>query len=213
MFLAGCNAATQESHSHANVYYLNFEGQTLTPGADDPVTNTSQLLAGTVTLPAYLAGDPQRVAKIQAIVNDVESILQPYDITVVTTRPASGRYDMLVAGGTSQQAGAPAGLPGLAVLDCARAVLRHISLLFDLSTGHNAARQIVGGLGVSHGISASTLSDDCMCIAGGGCTSLVAACTIGGANTPVAPNANCEPGGATTMDEQQEFLAEFGAHP
>lgn len=98
-------------------------------------------------------------------------------------------------------------------MDCAGAILRHIALLFDLSTEHDAARQIVGSLGVGHTISASTTSTDCMCIADGTCTTLVAACTIGGANTPVSANANCEAGGVTTMDEHQEFLAEFGAHP
>jgi hypothetical protein len=216
VFLAACSSSdgTQPNPpSGANVYYLNFEGQALTAGPDDPVLNQSQIINSTVTFPAYLAGDPQRVSKIQAIVAEVQQVLAPYDIAVVTARPSSGTYDMLVAGGASQQAGLSTGLPGDAVVDCAKAVLRHISLLFDLSTGHDAVRQIIGGLGVSHGISASTASTDCMCIADGTCTILAAACTIGGPNTPVSANANCELGGANTTDEHQAFLAEFGAHP
>jgi len=215
LLLAGCSASTSGPNpaSGANVYYLNFEGQTLTPGADNPATNTSELLSGSVSLPAYLAGDAQRATKIQTIVHEVEAILAPYDIAVVTSRPASGAYDMVVAGGTSQQAGFPTGLHAEAVVDCTAARPRHISLVFDLSTGHDAARQIIGSLGVSHGISASTTSTDCMCIADAGCTAPAAACTIGGAGTPVSSNANCEAVGVTTMDVHQKFLAEFGQHP
>jgi hypothetical protein len=215
--LAGCSSSSEPSPhnpaSGANVYYLNFEGAALVAGADNPATNTSQLLSGSVTLPAYLAADPQRSAKIQAIVDEVRATLAPYDISVVVSRPTSGTYDMVVAGGTSQQAGFVAGLPGVAVVDCVGAILRHISLLFDLSTGHDAARQIIGSLGVSHGISASTSATDCMCIADGSCNPLATACVIGGANTPVSANAVCEVGGATTMDVNQKFRNTFGAHP
>jgi hypothetical protein len=216
LFFAGCggsSAAGPNPASGANVFFLRFEGQTLTPGVDDPVTNTSSLLSNSVTFPAYLAADAQRATKIQAIVHEVEAILAPYDIAVVTTRPASGAYDMLVAGGTSQAAGFPAGVPGVAVVDCTAARPRYISLLFDVSTGHDAARQIIGALGVSHGISASTKSTDCMCIADAGCTALAAACTMGGAGTPVSSNISCETAGVTTINVQQKFLTKFGAHP
>lgn len=205
--------STQNPASGANVYYLNFGGQVLTPGADNPTTNTSQLVGGTVTLPAYLAADPQRSAKIQAIVDEVQATLAPYDISMVVSRPASGTYDLVVAGGASQQAGLAAGLPGVAVVDCTGAIPRHITLLFDLSTGHAAARQIVGSLGVSHGISASTSNTDCMCVADVGCDPLATACVISGANTPVSANVDCEVGGATTMNVQQKFKDAFGVHP
>jgi hypothetical protein len=182
-------------------------------GNDDEETGMGPLLSGSVSIPAYLAGDAQRAAKIQTIVDEIKAILAPYDIAIVTSRPASGAYDMLVAGGTSEQAGLSAGLPGVAVVDCTAALPRHVSLLFDLSTGHNAARQIIGSLGVSHRISASTSGTDCMCIADSGCSALAAACTLGGANTPVSANANCEASGVTTMNVQQKFLAAFGRHP
>jgi hypothetical protein len=215
--LAGCsNSAEPSPHnpaSGANVYYLNFEGGSLVAGADNPTTNTSQLLNASVTLPAYLAADPQRAVKIQAIVDEVRAALAPYDISVVVSRPTSGTYDMVVAGGTSQQAGLGTGLPAATVVDCVGALLRHITLLFDLSTGHEAARQIIGSLGVSHGISASISAGDCMCIADSDCDPLTVACVISGANTPVSANADCEAGGATTMDVDQKFRNAFGAHP
>jgi hypothetical protein len=215
LIITACKSSTSGPNppSGSNVYFLNFEGQTLTPGPDEPALNRSQLVSNSVTVPAYLAGDPQRTSKIQTIVQEVEAILAPYDIDVVTSRPISGTYDMMVAGGTSQQLGLPSGLPGLAVVDCTGSLPRHISLLFDLSTGHDAARQIVGSLGVCHRVSASTAATDCMCIADAACTTLTAPCTLGGANTPVSSNASCEVSGVTTMNVQQRFLAAFGPHP
>src|SRR6267142_6748504 len=105
LFLAGCGGGVGSSDgsgprpaSGAHVYFLNFDGQALTSGADDPAANRSSLLGTSVTLPAYIAGDVARATKIQAIVSEVDAILAPYDVAVVTTRPASGSYDMLVAG-------------------------------------------------------------------------------------------------------------------
>jgi hypothetical protein len=219
LFLAGCGGGGSSDGSGprlasgAHVYFLNFDGQALTSGADDPAANRSSLLGTSVTLPAYIAGDVARATKIQAIVSEANAILAPYDVALVTTRPASGSYDMLVAGGTSQQAGFPAGLLGTAPVDCTGALPHHIALLFDLGTGHDAARQIVGSLGIGHAVSASTASTDCMCIADASCTTLAAACTIGGAGTSVSSNATCEAAGVTTMNVNQKFLAAFGAHP
>jgi len=194
--------------SGAHVYYLNFDGQTLTAGPDDPVTNSSQLVFGTTTLPAYLAGDPQRTTKIQAMVSEVTAILAPYDIAVVTARPASGSYDMLVAGGISPFG---AGEPFAALSDCTGARPNHVALMFDVSTGHDAARRIIGSLGIGHGISSSDAAADCMCF-GPNCTvPLPAACTIGGANTPISFVVKCDM--ANTMDVNQKFLSVFGAHP
>jgi len=151
------------SASRTNIYFLNFDGQVLTPGADDPVQNRSQLISQTVAIPTYLAGDPKRAAKIQSIIREVKAILAPYNIKIVTSRPQSGPYDMMVAGGSSRQAGLPAGIGAVAVIDCTAALPHHVSLLFDQTTGHEAARQIIGSLGISHGISASTKPPPAAC--------------------------------------------------
>lgn len=213
LVIAGCGSDSSGPNpaSGANVYYLNFDGAGLTPGADDPSANQSQLVSNSVTIPAYLAGDAQRTSKIQTLIDEVEAILAPYDVAVVTTRPSSGEYDMLIAGGTSQMVGLPAGQPAVAVVDCTATPPPHISLLFDLSTGHDAARQIVGALGVSHGISATTKSSDCMCIADGSCTTLASVCTVSTTNTDVSSNVFC--GTADSINVHQQFLAKFGDHP
>jgi hypothetical protein len=211
---AGCGSdvtAAPRPATGAHTLFLQFEGQALSPGVDDPAANRSSLLSGSVAIPAYLAGDPQRAAKLQALVAETASILAPYDILLVTSRPASGSYDMVVAGGLSAQAGLPSGLLGAAPVDCSAGAV-HLSLLFDLAVGHDAARQIVDALGSGHAVPASTAVADCMC-AGAGCpVGLTAPCTIGGAGTPVAPGSACA-GAATSMDEAALFRAAFGSHP
>ena len=51
--------------SGAHVLFLQADGQVLTAGPDDPATNTSQLVSGTTTLPAYRAGDGARAAQVR----------------------------------------------------------------------------------------------------------------------------------------------------
>jgi hypothetical protein len=171
----------------------------------------SSLVQKPFTAPPYLAGDPDRAAKIAAIVAEVQQVLAPYDVAVVTTRPAPGvAYDLLVAGGKE----ADAGLPVVDALTSTRncdATGAHVMLLFDdLSAQHDAARAIVGMLGVAHGISQSKVHDDCMCYTGCG-FGLTSACTIGGAGTPVNAMYACTVD--TTMDEQAAWRQTFGARP
>jgi hypothetical protein len=196
--------------SGAHVLFLQTEGQTLAAGADDPSTSTSQLVSATTALPAYLAADPARATKVQAIADGVRAALAPFDVAVTTSRPGSGGYDLVVLGGSSTQAGLPAGLLGVAPVDCDGARPHHVGLVFDAATGHDAVRQVVGALGLGHAVPASTAAADCMCVADARCTPLAAACTIGGPGTPVDANAGC---GLTEVDEGGRFLAAFGAHP
>ncbi|MFT3913501.1 MAG: hypothetical protein QM704_05195 [Anaeromyxobacteraceae bacterium] len=212
--LAACGGSSSgsgpKSASGAHVLFLQAEGQVLTPGLDDPSTGTSQLVSGTTTLPAYRAGDAARAAKLQAIVDEVKAVLAPYDVLVTTARPASGGFDLVVLGGASTQAGLPAGVLGAAPVDCSGARPHHVGLVFDAATGHDAARQVVGALGLGHAVPASTDAGDCMCVADAKCTALSQACTIGGPGTTVDVNSGC---GLTTVDEGGRFLAAFGAHP
>jgi hypothetical protein len=200
--------------SAVHTYYLNFEGQALTAGGtDDPATNTTSIITASYTMPAYLAADAARTTKIAAIVSEVQTILAPYDITVTTTRPASGAYDMMAAGGTAQAAGLAAGVQSITSFDC-MAAHQHVMLLFDQGeTQDDAAHQIVAMLGIAQTVPQSTKSLDCMCYANPtGCGVLTGPCTIAGAGTPVYSAQACDTK-QTTMDENGEWLAVFGAHP
>ena len=204
---------TDAMPSAVHTYYLNFEGQALTAGNDDPTTNTSSILINPFTAPPYLMNDAQRTTKIAAIVSEVQTILAPYDLAVTTTRPASGTYDMLVAGGLPQDAGLSAGVNSITPFDC-MASQAHVVLLFDVGgvDQHFAAQQIVAMLGIAQAIPQSTQKLDCMCYASpSGCGQLTAACTIAGANTPVYSAQACNQS-QTTMDENAEWLQVFGPH-
>jgi len=124
---------------------------------------------------------------MEAIIDEVEALLRPYDVATTRTRPASGHYDMVVLGGSSTLAGLPGGLQGVAPVDC-EAGPTHVALAFDLATGHDDARQVITALGLGHAVPPYSAADDCLCSG--------AACTA-----------------ATTMDEGALFRAAFGPHP
>lgn len=204
---------TDAMPSSVHTYYLNFEGQALTPGADDPATNTSTIPSSPYTVPPYLMNDAQRTTKIAALVAEVSTILAPYDVTITTTRPATGPYDMMVAGGMSNTVpGLGPGIGSITSSDC-NANHQHVMVLFELVTEqHAVASQIIAMLGVAQALPQTTKAGDCLCYASQTCTSPTAACTIGGPNTPVFTDQACNKN-MPTMDENSEWLAVFGPHP
>jgi hypothetical protein len=208
------DASPDAMRSTVHVYYLNFEGQALTmAAADDPAANKSSLIMASYTVPPFLANDAQRTTKIAAIVAEVQGVLAPYDVTVTTARPASGPYDMLVAGGTPQQAGLNPGVGSITSVDC-NASDAHVELLFDVGfTQHAEAAQIVAMFGATHTIPQSTKPGDCMCYSNQACTPPQAVCTIGAAGTPVDKASWFCGAAPATMDENATWLAVFGAHP
>lgn len=218
LLLAGCGGAGGGAGvnppSGKHVLFLNFEGQTLDQGADDPVLGKSALVGTSTTFPPYLMTDVGRTTKIRSILAQVQTILAPYDVLVTTSRPAAAGYDMIVAGGPATAVGLTMGTLGTAPQDCATPtpLPPHVSLVFDdASNQQDAARQIVASLGVSHSVPRSTASGDCMCIASGCPTGTTSACAIGSANTPQDQTAMCKTN--TTMNEAQLFLTVFGPHP
>lgn len=193
-----------------HVVYLAFDGETVTPGTDDPVKTTSPLPSKAYTA-KYLPNDAARTTKIDAIVTEVRAILAPYDVALVTTRPASGSYDLIVVGGSPTDAGITAGVGALSIAGQCTLTGTHVALVFDLGQPpHDLVRLIVSLTGMAHNVSMTKKPDDCMCYADVACTTLAAACTIGGAGTTVDTSFyNCA--GGPTTDEHQAWLAAFGA--
>ncbi|HTJ41987.1 MAG TPA: hypothetical protein VL463_07805 [Kofleriaceae bacterium] len=203
-------ASIDASVTAAHVVYLAFEGETIKPGNESVANDTTPLVTTQYT-PKYLPNDSQRATKIAGIVGEVQAILAPYDVAVVTTRPSSGNFDLIAFGGTSTDAGLQQGIGALALAGQCSLTGEHIALVFDLGWNqHDAARFAVSLFGMSHDVSMSTVAADCMCFAAGTCTTLSAACTIGGAGTTVDTTYyNCA--GAATFDENAAFVAAFGA--
>ncbi len=79
--------------------YVNFEGATLAGGGTNATSNRSALIdcSGTVNYPAYTGTAEQR----QQTLDLLKKYYRPYDITIVTTKPTSGSYSMIMMGGHS----------------------------------------------------------------------------------------------------------------
>ncbi len=96
--------AVTDTRTH--IVYLNFSGAILEAGPiDDATTNTSAL--GPAMIPALdgrriIDGDYQtRSEAIRAIATLVAAEYEPFDVQVVTQRPAAGPFGMVVVGGTN----------------------------------------------------------------------------------------------------------------
>jgi hypothetical protein len=188
--------------------FVNFAGGTLHPGFDGSANDTSSILSTTSNLSAF--SQPGLEA---AIVADVAAALAPYNIDVVTVRPTAGLYTMVMVGGTGPQVGQPAGTLAVAPATCT-ARDNMIAFVFDGDTNvHDDAWEAIAVFGLVHAIPISSLAGDCMCFAEAACLNapLAQTCTIGGADTPMSSQEQCET--IAPFDEAARFLNAFGAHP
>jgi hypothetical protein len=183
--------------------FLNFDGQTLTQGTSDATTNHAAWLTNaTGSAPRYLTGDAGRDAKIQAIVDGVRGQLARFPVTVVTARPASGEYIMVVLGGQANQIGSQFGT-AVNTLDCADAQHDDVAWIADAATpSQHVINLVLGAVGLGIGLTATTDANDCMCGWGNTCASNNAVpCTLGTAvarDTTI--NLRC-PSAPATQDE------------
>ncbi|MCA9705835.1 MAG: hypothetical protein KDK70_08310 [Myxococcales bacterium] len=93
------------------IIFVDFDGETLTSGADDAKNNVTQIgeLAGMF---APYGDDPSKKA---AVMQATAADWAEYNIMVVDTRPASGEYTMNMTGPTNPFGG---GVLGIAPVDC-----------------------------------------------------------------------------------------------
>ncbi len=217
---AGRTIPLAKSHT----MFLQTEGVTVTPGSDDATTNKSSIPSAAATLQPWLVGDVDRATKIAQQAALIAGILAPYNISVVTTRPAAGPYDMIViTDDTAVKLGLNAGIGAITDTGCDMNA-SDVGFVFPKLLGGAPftnvldydALEAISMFGLQNGIPITTGPSDCMCLADQHCgMDLTQACTIGGAHTPI-DKAN---GGAgtcgvadATMDEASVFLAAFGPH-
>ena len=197
--------------SNGRVVYLNFDGVTLTQAATSDATQNraSWMQIGTGTAPPYRSGSASRAADIAAIATGVRSLLSQFPVTVVTTRPATGPYVMIVFGGTANQVGSRFG-GAVNTLDCGDAAKSDVAWISDgVSPNQRVVNFAVGAIGFGLGLTATTDPLDCMCGWDNQCTSNNSvACRLGG---PIQrdPAANQRCAGLTTQDEPATFRAAF----
>jgi hypothetical protein len=196
----------------ARTLYVAYDGGLVMPGNDDATVGTSSLATMTKNLVPYLQNDPQRATKLAAITSQLTMILGPYNIDVVTARPITGAYHMIVFTSDLPSAiGASTGGSALFPSTCNRteSVIgfvfgRNMELPRDISV-----RNTIAMFGNLNGIPLSANPGDCMCLGATACANLPMPCTIGGPGTTVTTGpGSC--GFTGTMDEAALFVARFG---
>ncbi len=117
--------------------WLDFEGAGVVHAAADdsaamPVA--SSLAPSSAVIPPFssteIAPKVSRAAAIAAIVDRVRTLLLPFAVDVVTSRPPSAPYTRILVGGTAGTLGVTATEAGLATVDCGNAVLDDVAYDF-----------------------------------------------------------------------------------
>jgi len=191
--------------------YLAFGGVDLRPGPDDATTSTSGLITQAVAVPAFLAGDDEAPAKIALIVASVKQSLAPFDVEVVSERPAAGPYDMIVFGGSSGQVLGSDGQQFAGPQVCAGVPASQIGLVFEVRKPLVAtAATAVGIYAVMHGAATTARPGDCLCLTDWRCVALATQCSFG-AEALGSDSSGCHIAGS--VNGVQEMIDAFGCRP
>lgn len=197
--------------SNGRVVYLNFEGVTLTAAqASDATQNrASWMTISQGTAPRYKSGAADRDQQIASITAGVRQQLSAFPVTVVTQRPATGPYVMIVFGGSRDQVGSRFG-GSVNTLDCGDTAKSDVAWISD---GVNGTQRVVnfavGAVGFGLGLSATLDPLGCMCGWDNTCTQdQTVACRL---STLINrdPQANQRCAGLTTQNEVDTFDAAF----
>lgn len=197
--------------ANGRVVYLNFTGQALSQAATSDATQNraSWMQIQNGVAPIYRSGNANRLADITAITDGVRAQLSQFPVTVVTQRPATGPYVMIVFGGTAQQVGSRFG-GAVNTLDCGDNAKSDVAWIGDnVSPNQRVINFTIGAIGFGLGLTATSDPLDCMCGWDNQCTSNNnQACKLSG---PIArdPAANQRCAGLTTQDEPATFSAAF----
>lgn len=191
--------------------YLNFDGQALQQGPSDATMNRASWMAiAAGTAPPYLNGNGNRNAVIQTIVDGVRTQLSQFPITVVTTRPITRSYVMIVFGGQMNQVGSRY-TGAVNQLDCDDQRPNDVAWISD-SVGPTQAviNYAIGAIGFGLGLTATTDPTDCMCSWDNNCVpNGAAACRLG---APIARDLGARqlcPTASPSQDEAATFQKAF----
>lgn len=149
------------------VVYLNFDGvTTLTKGtpSDAKANKAAWMIGNTGTAPAYGGGATAKQTIIDGVTARLTGIA-----TVVTTRPTTGEYVMVIYGGTAQQVKSFYG-QAVAQLDCNDTVKSDVAWLAGNLDPTDAIDTTMGAIGFGLGLSSVNKPDDCMCSWANQCT-------------------------------------------
>jgi hypothetical protein len=194
----------------AQSVYLNFEGQALARAtASDATQNQAAWMnKANGTAPAFRAGSGTRAADITAITNGVTSALVGFPVAVVTTRPTTGPYMMIVFGGTAAQIGSDFS-GAVQKLDCGNQVISDVAWVGDAVTPNQRVINFaLGAIGFGVGLTATTDTADCMCGWANNCQQTTLPCTLS-PNINRDANAQQTCPNVTTQNEQASIDQAF----
>jgi hypothetical protein len=160
------------------------------------------------TAPPYRQGSGNRATDIQQITDGIKNALTGLDVNVVTTRPTTGPYMMIVFGGTQNNVGSNFS-GAVQKLDCGNQVVSDVAWVGDAVTPNQRAINFaLGAIGFGVGMTATNNSNDCMCGWDNQCTQTTNQCTFGTAiNTDPGANQQCP--NQATQNEQQSIQQAF----
>jgi hypothetical protein len=167
--------------------FLATEGVALTTGCNSSATNCTTILPADATIPPVFSSEPARDAVIAEIVDLARSRLVPYSVDLVTTRPSTGVYNMIVFGGDAVTVGLPNSPVSAAPFNCNNTPDDRIALLFDRGivdvTATDYANQVLFQIATMEGLTFTQTSDDCQCQLDAECANTGALCTFSSAPT------------------------------
>jgi len=153
--------------------YLNFNGQTLNDAAasDATLDRASWLNKASGTATPFQQGNANRAQIIADITQGVKDALaqQVGPVNVVTTRPATGPYVMIVYGGNATDVGSNYGF-AVNELDCNESEKSDVAWISNnYTTTLRHVNTTIGAIGFGLGLTATNDVNDCMCGWANGC--------------------------------------------
>jgi hypothetical protein len=192
-----------------NTVYLNFEGAEIVPGPmTNAPTNEVAFIQQRERIAPYIERDANRTQRISTIVGYVGGIFAPFDLDIVTMRPAQGPYTMIVFGGRPMQLNLP-GVLAVTDTDCGDLIPSNIGFVFEEAATFPdvlAANMAIAEVGFFVGMSATPRRGDCMNFQE---PALDGLCTF--SETATAAMGSCLMPGAL-QNEPRELSAAFGCN-
>ena len=204
------DAGTSNACANGRKVYLNFDGVTVTQATpSDSTQNKVSWISAGATIPRYQDGSGTRTADIATIVSGVKSRLAMTPIEVVTTRPATGPYVMIIFGGKRTSDGGTVGTNYSYATnehDCGDLVKNDVGWVSDAPSISYAQDLAIGAIGWGLGLNGTTNGDDCMAGWANNTNSNSGACTL---SASIATTTSNSP--ATTCPNQnpQNEVAAF----
>lgn len=196
--------------TQARSVYLNFDGQALARATTSDATQNQAAWMNKAngTAPPYRQGSGTRAADILQISDGIKAALAGLNVDVVTTRPTTGPYMMVVFGGTAANVGSNYG-GAVQKLDCGNQVVNDVAWVADnVTPNQRAINFALGAIGFGVGMTATNNTNDCMCGWDNGCNQTNNPCTFG---TAIAtdPTANQTCPNQATQNEGQAIQQAF----